>query len=191
VVALLTSAADHQSRANELISELSIDWPLERIALVDRLIMTLAVGEMLMENAPPVAVILTRPSRWRRLFPPTDLRHSSMVCCHRSLSEYSVARRSEMPGMGRNNVTVTNSLIVSLFHHDSWGQPLYWIVGLGIVLLLVAVMTKRVGAFNLRAMGWRSLEVVRSCGSCLAASGYLMAFCSFSRGCRSGSRTMW
>jgi transcription termination factor NusB len=40
-----------KSRANELISEFSIDWPLERIALVDRLIMTLAVGEMLMENA--------------------------------------------------------------------------------------------------------------------------------------------
>ncbi len=58
VVALLNSAAEHQSRANELIGELSIDWPLERIALVDRLIMTLAVGEMLMENAPPTAVIL-------------------------------------------------------------------------------------------------------------------------------------
>ncbi|MGB8178730.1 MAG: transcription antitermination factor NusB [Acidimicrobiales bacterium] len=58
VVAVLTSAADHQGRANELMTEMSIDWPLERIALVDRLIMTLAVGEMLMEDAPPVAVIL-------------------------------------------------------------------------------------------------------------------------------------
>jgi N utilization substance protein B len=58
VLALLTSAVDHQDRANELMSEMSIDWPLERIALVDRLIMTLAVGEMLMDNAPPVAVIL-------------------------------------------------------------------------------------------------------------------------------------
>jgi transcription antitermination protein NusB len=58
VLALLTSAVDHQTEANELMSEMSIDWPLERIALVDRLIMTLAVGEMLMENAPPVAVIL-------------------------------------------------------------------------------------------------------------------------------------
>jgi transcription antitermination protein NusB len=58
VLALLTSAVDHQDQANELMSEMSIDWPLERIALVDRLIMTLAVGEMLMDNAPPVAVIL-------------------------------------------------------------------------------------------------------------------------------------
>jgi N utilization substance protein B len=68
VVALLTSAADHQTQANELMSELSIDWPLERIALVDRLIMTLAIGEMLMENAPPVAVILDEAVEMAKVF---------------------------------------------------------------------------------------------------------------------------
>ena len=68
VVALLTSAAEHQSQANELMSELSIDWPLERIALVDRLIMTLAIGEMLMENAPPVAVILDEAVEMAKIF---------------------------------------------------------------------------------------------------------------------------
>ncbi len=68
VVALLTSAADHQSQANELMSELSIDWPLERIALVDRLIMTLAIGEMLMENGPPVAVILDEAVEMAKIF---------------------------------------------------------------------------------------------------------------------------
>jgi N utilization substance protein B len=57
-VALLTSAAAHQVEADELISEFSIDWPLDRIALVDRLIMTLAVGELLLEDAPPLAVVL-------------------------------------------------------------------------------------------------------------------------------------
>lgn len=57
-VALLRSASAHQERANELISRYAIDWPLERIALVDRLVMTMAVGEMLMDDAPPVAVIL-------------------------------------------------------------------------------------------------------------------------------------
>lgn len=68
VVALLTSAADHQNQANALIGELSIDWPLERIALVDRLIMTLAVGEMLMEDAPPVAVILDEAVEMAKTF---------------------------------------------------------------------------------------------------------------------------
>lgn len=57
-VALVTSAAANQSRANELISNFAIDWPLERIALVDRLVMTLAIGEMLMPAPPPLAVIL-------------------------------------------------------------------------------------------------------------------------------------
>jgi N utilization substance protein B len=58
VISLLTSAEKNVDRANELISEYSIDWPLERIALVDRLVMTLAIGEMLMGDAPPKAVIL-------------------------------------------------------------------------------------------------------------------------------------
>jgi transcription antitermination protein NusB len=57
-IEILTSASQHQGEANELISTFAIDWPLERIALVDRLVMTLAVGEMLMADAPPVAVIL-------------------------------------------------------------------------------------------------------------------------------------
>ena len=58
VIALLTSSFDNVVRANELISNYSIDWPLERIALVDRLVMTMAIGEMLMTDAPPKAVIL-------------------------------------------------------------------------------------------------------------------------------------
>jgi len=57
-VDLLTSAAAHQERAEALISEFSIDWSHDRLALVDRLIMILAVGEMLLESPPPIAVIL-------------------------------------------------------------------------------------------------------------------------------------
>jgi N utilization substance protein B len=57
-MALLTSSFDHGARADELISEYSIDWPLDRIALVDRLVMTMAIGEMLMVDSPPKAVIL-------------------------------------------------------------------------------------------------------------------------------------
>ncbi|MGA2969730.1 MAG: transcription antitermination factor NusB [Acidimicrobiales bacterium] len=57
-ISILTSAAINQERANELISRYSIDWPLERLAVVDRLVMTLAIGEMLMDDPPPAAVIL-------------------------------------------------------------------------------------------------------------------------------------
>ena len=68
VIALLTSAEQTRSRANELMSEFSIDWPLDRIALIDRLIMTLAIGEMLMENAPPLAVILDEAVEMAKVF---------------------------------------------------------------------------------------------------------------------------
>ena len=57
-VAILVSAEQNQEIANELISEFAVDWTLDRIAIVDRLVMTMAVGEMLMENAPPKAVVL-------------------------------------------------------------------------------------------------------------------------------------
>jgi N utilization substance protein B len=57
-VALLVSADEHREQANELISQFSIDWPIERMAMVDRLVMTLAIAEMLLEDAPPKAVIL-------------------------------------------------------------------------------------------------------------------------------------
>jgi N utilization substance protein B len=68
VLALLNSAEQHQARADELIGEFSIDWPLDRIALIDRLIMTLAIGEMLMENAPPLAVILDEAVEMAKVF---------------------------------------------------------------------------------------------------------------------------
>lgn len=58
VIALVTASSEHVARAEELISEYSIDWPLERIAVVDRLVMTMAIGEMMMVDPPPKAVIL-------------------------------------------------------------------------------------------------------------------------------------
>ena len=57
-VALLVSAETHRARAHELMSQFSHEWSLERFALIDRLIMTLAIGELLQEEPPPTAVIL-------------------------------------------------------------------------------------------------------------------------------------
>ena len=55
---ILASFATNEGAANELIGQFAVDWPLERIAVVDRLIMALAVSEMMMDDAPPVAVVL-------------------------------------------------------------------------------------------------------------------------------------
>jgi N utilization substance protein B len=55
---LVLSAQNHKVEAESLISEFSNDWSIERIALVDRIIMTLAIGELLLDDAPPRAVVL-------------------------------------------------------------------------------------------------------------------------------------
>ena len=58
VVTLLHAVETHRDRADSLISRQSHQWALERIALLDRLIMTLALCELLLDDAPPVAVVL-------------------------------------------------------------------------------------------------------------------------------------
>ena len=67
-VQLLTSAGQHQDEANSLITRFAVDWPLDRIAIVDRLVMTLAISELLMENAPPKAVVLDEAVELAKVF---------------------------------------------------------------------------------------------------------------------------
>lgn len=55
---LVRSAEAHREVADELISQFSQGWALDRLALIDRLIMTLAIGELLTDTAPPAAVVL-------------------------------------------------------------------------------------------------------------------------------------
>lgn len=55
---LLLQADASRARAHELISAHAIDWPLERIAVIDRLVMELAIGEMLSPEPAPLAVII-------------------------------------------------------------------------------------------------------------------------------------
>jgi N utilization substance protein B len=57
-VTLLRAVSTSRNEAEAYIAQCAIDWPLERISVVDRLIMTLAISEMLMDDAPPRAVIL-------------------------------------------------------------------------------------------------------------------------------------
>ncbi len=55
---LLRASIEHRDQALELIGRFSIDWSIDRMALLDRLILTLATAEMLTPDSPPVAVIL-------------------------------------------------------------------------------------------------------------------------------------
>lgn len=57
-----------------------------------------------------------------------------------------------MPGMS-NNVSVSNNLVVSMFHHSIYATAVYWIIALALAALLIATFTGRLGRFNLSAAG--------------------------------------
>ena len=56
--ALVDGAEAHRSEADALIAEASVGWPLDRMAVVDRLVLRLAVAELLDPAGPPVAVVI-------------------------------------------------------------------------------------------------------------------------------------
>jgi transcription antitermination protein NusB len=56
--ALVTGAESARPTADALIAEVSIGWPLERLAVVDRLVLELAVAELLDPDGAPVAVVI-------------------------------------------------------------------------------------------------------------------------------------
>jgi cytochrome oxidase Cu insertion factor (SCO1/SenC/PrrC family) len=55
--------------------------------------------------------------------------------------------------MGQNNVSVTNTLVVALFRHHLYVTSVYWIIGIGLVLLLGATLLRRLNRFNLSRDG--------------------------------------
>ena len=57
-VAIVVASEQHRPRAEQLIEQNLQDWTLERLALIDRLILTMAIGELLLEEPPPTAVVL-------------------------------------------------------------------------------------------------------------------------------------
>jgi transcription antitermination protein NusB len=67
-VTLLLAAEENQERANELISRFAVGWSLERMAVIDRLVMTLAIGELLLAEAPPKAVVLDEAVELAKVF---------------------------------------------------------------------------------------------------------------------------
>jgi N utilization substance protein B len=55
---LVTLAGEHRAAADDAIEQAASNWPLERIGLIDRLVMELAFGEMRSDDPPPVAVVI-------------------------------------------------------------------------------------------------------------------------------------
>lgn len=57
-VALLDAVQRTRSQSTVLVSEASEGWPVDRMAVVDRLVLDLAVAELLDPDGPPVAVVI-------------------------------------------------------------------------------------------------------------------------------------
>jgi N utilization substance protein B len=55
---LLEAAVATQEEAERRIGAASVGWPLERMAVIDRLVLRLAVAELLDPAGPPVAVVI-------------------------------------------------------------------------------------------------------------------------------------
>ncbi len=57
-VELVGLVSEHQVEARQLIEAASANWPLERMGVLDRLVMELAISELRGPDAPPRAVVL-------------------------------------------------------------------------------------------------------------------------------------
>ena len=55
---LVEAVEDHEAECDALLEGASVGWPLERMAVVDRLVLRLAVAELLDPEGPPVAVVI-------------------------------------------------------------------------------------------------------------------------------------
>jgi N utilization substance protein B len=58
VCTLLQGAAATRTEADARISAASVGWPLDRMAVIDRLVLRLAVAELLDAEGPPLAVVI-------------------------------------------------------------------------------------------------------------------------------------
>lgn len=55
---LVSSTTEHQAEADRLISGAAIGWPLERLAVIDRIVLRMAIAELLDPDGPPRAVVI-------------------------------------------------------------------------------------------------------------------------------------
>jgi N utilization substance protein B len=55
---LVHETSANKDKAERLISQFAVDWPLDRMAVIDRLVMTMSIAELCGDNAPPRAVVL-------------------------------------------------------------------------------------------------------------------------------------
>ena len=58
VCTLLEGSVATRAEADRRITAASVGWPLDRMAVIDRIVLRLAVAELLDPNGPPMAVVI-------------------------------------------------------------------------------------------------------------------------------------
>ena len=103
---LVEHAVATRDEADRRIAAASVGWPLERMAVIDRIVLRLAVAELLDPDGPPVAVVIDeavelvkdvldrRVGRLRQRHPVDDRRR------HRASSELSAGPRRAPSALG-------------------------------------------------------------------------------------------
>jgi N utilization substance protein B len=69
---LLQGVVDTQQEADGRIEGASVGWPLDRMAVIDRLILRQAVAELLDPNGPPVAVVIDEAVELAKVYSTDD-----------------------------------------------------------------------------------------------------------------------
>jgi len=65
---LLDAVKTFTARSEELIDKNSTSWPIDRLAVLDRLILVLALSELQMEEHPPKAVVMNEAVELAKTF---------------------------------------------------------------------------------------------------------------------------
>lgn len=55
---LVATTAEHQGSADRLIGAAAVGWPLDRLAVIDRIVLRMAVAELLDPDGPPIPVVI-------------------------------------------------------------------------------------------------------------------------------------
>jgi N utilization substance protein B len=58
VCTLLAAAEATRTEADSRIGAASVGWPIDRMAVIDRLVLRLAVAELMADDGPPTAVVI-------------------------------------------------------------------------------------------------------------------------------------
>jgi N utilization substance protein B len=69
---LLQGVVDTQQEADGRIEGASVGWPLDRMAVIDRLILRQAVAELLDPHGPPVAVVIDEAVELAKVYSTDD-----------------------------------------------------------------------------------------------------------------------